>query len=102
MSESDLAVHGLVAWAHLLIGLAGFLAPGLAAADRWLVGMPARWLWAPVLSFSLLSLLALFLGFAFSMQVQPSTTWLLAILLAAGIGRPRLVSLSRRLVGLPG
>ena len=101
MPASDLAVHGFIEWARLFIGLCGFLAPGLAAADRWLVGVPMRLLWAPVLSFSLLSLSALAFGFMFGMRVEPITTWILAILLAALIGRPRLVAWSRVLVGRP-
>jgi hypothetical protein len=94
-NPADLTVHGL-GWLHLVGGMAFLLLPGLAATDRWLRGMPLRWLWTPVFSLSLLPLAAILLSYAFDVKVTPTTTMLVALVLSIAIARPRIEALLRR------
>lgn len=98
MNEAGLGLQA-ADWLRLVAGLAVFLLPGVAAADRWLVGLPLRWLWAPVLSFTVLALAAIILGYVVGLQVTPAATWMLAVGLAAWIGRRRWVGWVRRGLG---
>lgn len=91
MSAADLTLQGWD-WLRAAAGLGVFLLPGLAAADRWLKGVPWRWLWAPVLSFTLLALAAILLDFVADVDVRPATTVTLALGLAGWIARPRLAA----------
>ncbi len=91
MSATDLTLHGWD-WLRAAVGLAVFLLPGVAAADRWLKGLPLRWLWAPVLSFTVMALAAILLDFVVSLDVRPTTSIGLGVLLAGLIARPRLAS----------
>lgn len=95
MNETDLTVSGL-AWLRLVAGLVVFLLPGLAAADRWLAGVPLRWVWAPVLSFTLLPLVAILLDYGLGVPIQPLVTAFLCVALAAWIGQPRLVEWAKK------
>jgi hypothetical protein len=91
VSATDLTLHGWE-WLRAAVGLGVFLLPGMAAADRWLKGVPLRFGWAPVLSFTLMALSAILLDFVGGVAVRTSTTVGLAIALAAAIARPRIVS----------
>lgn len=91
MSATDLTLQGWD-WLRASVGLVVFLLPGVAAADRWLKGLPVRLVWAPVLSFTLLALGAILLDFVANVEVRMGTTIGLAFLLAAGIGKPRIIS----------
>ncbi|MHB1261326.1 MAG: hypothetical protein ACYC2H_06385 [Thermoplasmatota archaeon] len=97
MSGADLVVQGW-GWLRLAFGLFVFLLPGVAAADRWLVGVPRRWLWGPVLSFTVLPLTAILLNYGAGVPVTPAMTWLITLGLAVLIAKPRLVASSRFLV----
>lgn len=94
MSPADLTVPG-VGWLQLVGGGLLLLLPGLAAADRLLPRMPLRLLWAPVFSFSLLSLAAILGSFAFRLRVDATGTAVLAVGFALLFGRRRLVSWAR-------
>ena len=91
MSATDLTLHGW-GWLRAALGLAVFLLPGLAAADRWLKGVPLRLGWAPVLSFTVMALAAILLDFAAGLNVRTTTSVALAFILAAWIAKPRLIS----------
>ncbi len=91
--ESDLAVHGPLAWLRLLAGLALFLAPGIAIADR-IFSNKLYLLLAPVFSFSALPLAAILLDFAFGVPINTATTAALAATITAWMAWPRLRVLS--------
>ena len=88
MNPADLTVTGL-GWLQLLAGLLVFLVPGVAAADRWLTGLPLRWLWAPVFSFTLLALAAILLDFVAGLDVTFLNTLVIALLLGLVLGWSR-------------
>lgn len=88
-SPADLTVDGAAAWLRLVAGLALYLLPGLAAADRLLGGTPLRLVWAPLFSFTLLALVAILLDFAVGLPLSPDATAVSAAVLALAIGRPR-------------
>lgn len=94
MSAADVTLHGLD-WLRALLGFCVFLLPGLAAADRWLVGLPARFLWAPLFSFTLLALAAILLDFLVGLPVSSPVTFALSLFLAGMAGRRRLMELWR-------
>ncbi len=79
-------------WLRLAFGLAVFLAPGVAAADRIWPGSPLRFVLAPVLSFTLLPLAAIVLGFGLGVPVTPAATLAIALGLAAAFGARRIRS----------
>lgn len=83
-------LSGAGEWFRAAAGTAVFLLPGLAAADRWMPGR-LRLLWAPLWSFTLLVLGAVFLDFAFAVPVRTGTTLALALGLALLLARRRIV-----------
>lgn len=89
MTESALALDTL-GWLRLLVGLPLWLAPGLAAADRWLPKERGRFILAPVASISLLTLTAFAQEFLLGLKHEPWLTALNAAVLAAWIGWPRI------------
>jgi hypothetical protein len=74
------------------VGLALFLLPGLAAADRLLQG-PRRWLMAPVLSFTLVPVAGILLHFAAGWHTNVASTTLLCLALAALFASRRLAQM---------
>lgn len=88
--EADLAPDGLLAWARLGFGLAVFLLPGLAAADR-IFRSKLYLLTAPVFSFSLLPLVAIALDFGLGVPIHVVTTHAIALAVAGWLGWPRAV-----------
>ncbi|HEX2066500.1 MAG TPA: hypothetical protein VHI93_06785 [Candidatus Thermoplasmatota archaeon] len=89
MSPGDLALDP-AGWLRALGGLVLLGLPGAAAADRWLAGVPLRFVWAPVLSLTLMPLAAMLLHFAVEVPVTPATTAAIAATLALALGWPRL------------
>ncbi|HUR26424.1 MAG TPA: hypothetical protein VM327_10470 [Candidatus Thermoplasmatota archaeon] len=93
---ADITVDSLAGWLRLLAGVALFLMPGLAAADRFLAGTSLRLAWAPLFSFTILTLAAILLDFTIGLALRPVTTAVLALALALVIGRHRLQAWGRR------
>ena len=85
-----LSVGGFTDWVRLLLGLAVLLAPGLAAADRFL-GLRGRgWWFAPVFSLSLLPLGAIVLDLVLQVRTTALVTFLLALGWTLALLAPRL------------
>ncbi len=94
--ESELALQGPLAWLRLILGLAVFLAPGVAIADR--IFDDRRYLLlAPVFSFSALALAAILLDFAMGVPINTWTTASIAAGLTSWAGWPRIVEAQQRL-----
>lgn len=100
----SLAPQGALEWARLVAGAALFLAPGLAAADRFLGLRQRGWMFAPVFSFSLLPLGAIVLDLALQVPITPGVTAGLAVFWTGILLLPRfrqLPALWRHLITAP-
>lgn len=100
MEALQLAPH-LAQVPRLLLGLALYLLPGIAAADRLLPGGPVRFLLAPVLSLTLMPVAALLLAFGAGLPITAASTALLAFALTLLFGMRRLVGWLRPTLGPP-
>ncbi len=81
--------EGVVEWMRMLAGIAVFMAPGVAAADRFLPGRKDALLLAPVFSLTLLPLAAILLDHALGVPVHAVTTALLALALTLALASHR-------------
>lgn len=87
---TDLSPDGVAGWLRLLAGLALFLAPGVAAADRLLPAAPWRWVTVPVFSFTLMPVAMVLLDAVLGVPLRPGVTVLLAVALTAAFAAHRI------------
>jgi hypothetical protein len=91
MDPAALAPNGPADGARLLAGIALFLLPGLAAADRLLPRLSVRWALAPVFSATLYPVAAIALDFV-GVPVTPAATALLGLAATALFAQRRIVA----------
>ncbi|HUR60855.1 MAG TPA: hypothetical protein VM286_00630 [Candidatus Thermoplasmatota archaeon] len=94
-APTSLGVSGPWEFLQWVLGVALFLAPGLAAVDRILGLRRLGWVFAPVFSFTLVPLGAILLDILFEVPVRTEETLLLCVAWTVGLQRHRLLDLWR-------